>query len=72
MHRSHRLLKTMTGPRCSQDWNPPELVNGSKLEKETNDPLCLAESYRNLLKEYQSCIQDFPPLPLLPPPLQAQ
>ena len=49
-------------PRCSQDQNPPELVNGLELEKETNDPQYLAESCRNLPKEYRSHIQD-----LLPP-----
>ena len=66
-------------PRYSQDQNPLELVNSLEPEKEMNDPQYLAESCRNLPKEYWSCIQDLlppPPPPQSPqqllPPLQAR
>ena len=55
-------------PRCSQDRNPLELVNGSELPKETNNPQCLAESYRILPKGYRSRTQDRPPPPPQSPP----
>ena len=60
------------GPRCFQDQNPLELANGSEPEKEVNDPQCLEELYRNLLKEYRSRTQDPPLPPLLPPPRSPQ
>ena len=41
-------------PHCFQDQNPLELLNGLEPEKEMNDPLYLAELYRNLPKEYWS------------------
>ena len=53
-------------PRCSQDQNPLELASDLELAKEMNDPPYLAESYRNLLKEYRSHTLDL--LPPLPPP----
>ena len=62
------------GLHCFQDQNLLGLVNGLEPEKETDDPQCLAESCRNLPKEYRSCTQDLPPplLPPLPPPRSPQ
>ena len=62
------LVPLYKEPHCSQDWNPPELVNGSEPVTEMNDPQCLAELCRNLLKEYWSRTQDPPPLLSPPPP----
>ena len=42
------------GPCWSQDWNPLESANDLELETVKNNPQCLVESYKNLLKEYWS------------------